>query len=259
MTSVEMFLNWLEKRLQELVEGGASWLMPGGRRRRELADWMGKVLRDNARQGRNGRWEAPDLFILTLPARAAAQVDDSLLAELATALQTKAQQDGLILLNPPIVRIVADPMGETPRVRVSFSDIETSDTVTIKVDTQDSAPVEQSLIGRAYLVVEGNKTFMLTTPVLSIGRDPNNALVLGDMRVSRMHAQLRQIQGQYVIFDLQSTGGTTVNGRQVVQQALVPGDVISLAGVELVYGQDAFIEGEVTQQLNVESDDSEEA
>lgn len=251
-------MTWLEKRLQELVEGGSSWLVPGGRRRRELADWMVTVMRDNARRGRDGSWQAPDLFILTLPVRAAAYVDEALLVELATGLQTKARQEGMTLLNQPIVRIVPDPTGQAPRVQVAFSDLETSDTVTIKLDTQAPKPSRQSLPGRAYLVVEGSETLLLATPVVTIGRDPGNAFVLGDMRVSRTHAQLRLIQGQYVIFDLQSTGGTTVNGRPVVQQVLVPGDVISLAGVELVYGQDAFMEGEVTQQLSVETDDAED-
>jgi hypothetical protein len=258
MTSVDLFMTWLEKRLQELVEGGSSWIIPGGRRRRELADWLAEVMRDNARRGRDGGWQAPDLFILTLPGRAAAHMEDTLLVELAAALQSKAQQEGMILLNQPVVRIVADPVGQAPRVQVSFSDLETSDTATIKVEAQISAPSKQPPSGRAYLVVEGSETFILSNPVVSIGRDGGNALVLGDMRVSRTHAHLRLIQGQYVIFDLQSTGGTTVNGRQVVQQALVPGDVISLAGVELVYGQDVFSEGEVTQQLGVETEDTEE-
>jgi pSer/pThr/pTyr-binding forkhead associated (FHA) protein len=63
---------------------------------------------------------------------------------------------------------------------------------------------------------------------------------------------------QYVIFDLQSTGGTTVNGRAVVKQALVPGDVISLAGVPLVYGREGLTERESTQKLPVEPDSAEQ-
>lgn len=252
-------MTWLEKRLQELVETGTSWLVPGGRQRRELAEWMIKVMRESARRDRDGRWQAPDLFILTLPERAVAQLDETLPGELAAALQIKAHQDGMILLDQPVVRVVADPIGEAPRVQVFFSESETSDTIAIEVDPRNPEPYELSPKARAYLVVEGGDTFVLSTQVVSIGRDPGNALVLGDMRVSRTHAQLRQVQGQYVIFDLQSTGGTTVNGRQVVQQALVPGDVISVGGVELVFGQDVFTEGEITQQLTVETDDPEEA
>jgi hypothetical protein len=42
-----------------------------------------------------------------------------------------------------------------------------------------------------------------------------------------------------MIFDLQSSGGTYLNGEPITQAELNPGDVISLAGVPMVYGQDA--------------------
>jgi pSer/pThr/pTyr-binding forkhead associated (FHA) protein len=41
-----------------------------------------------------------------------------------------------------------------------------------------------------------------------------------------------------VLFDLNSTGGTFVNGQRTSQTVLYPGDVISLAGVALIFGQD---------------------
>jgi pSer/pThr/pTyr-binding forkhead associated (FHA) protein len=53
-----------------------------------------------------------------------------------------------------------------------------------------------------------------------------------------VHAQLRAIRGRYVIFDLGSSGGTFINGVRLGQSTLAPGDVISLAGVNLVFGQD---------------------
>jgi pSer/pThr/pTyr-binding forkhead associated (FHA) protein len=40
------------------------------------------------------------------------------------------------------------------------------------------------------------------------------------------------------LFDLNSTGGTFVNGQRTSQTVLYPGDVISLAGVALIFGQD---------------------
>jgi pSer/pThr/pTyr-binding forkhead associated (FHA) protein len=63
-------------------------------------------------------------------------------------------------------------------------------------------------------------------------------LVIDDPRVSRNHAQLRAIKGRFVLFDLNSTGGTFVNGQRTSQTVLYPGDVISLAGVALIFGQD---------------------
>ena len=248
MATIDRFLGWLEQRIQGLVEGGASWLLPGGRRRRELAGWLIEVMAASARRGSDGSLQAPDTFILTLPHAAAANMDDGLLIELADALQTEAQQRGLVLLSHPVVRVVADPFDGAARAQVAFSDTELSDTTTVEVEAPQLAPVESPL-GRAYLVVEGGSTYLLSNPVVSIGRDPGNLLVLGDMRVSRTHAQLRLVQAQYVIFDLQSTGGTMVNSRRVVQQALSPGDVISLAGLLLVYGQEMLGEGDATQQM----------
>jgi pSer/pThr/pTyr-binding forkhead associated (FHA) protein len=74
--------------------------------------------------------------------------------------------------------------------------------------------------------------------VINIGRRLDNQLVIDDPRISRSHAQLRAIKGRFVIFDLNSTGGTFVNGERTSQSVMYPGDVISLAGVPLVYGQD---------------------
>jgi len=55
-----------------------------------------------------------------------------------------------------------------------------------------------------------------------------------------------------VIFDLDSSAGTWVNGKPVRQQALQPGDVILLAGVPMVYGQESQGLGE-TQEYILES------
>jgi len=84
--------------------------------------------------------------------------------------------------------------------------------------------------------------------VVNIGRRADNHLVLADPRVSRAHAQIRAIRGQYVLFDLNSTGGTVVNGRRVRQYTLKPGDVISLSGVPLIYGEDTPNDADTTRQ-----------
>ena len=89
----------------------------------------------------------------------------------------------------------------------------------------------------AFIIVDGVKVIPLTQPLVRIGRRVENNLVLDDPRVSRSHAELRAIHGRYVLFDLNSTGGTFVNGVRITQSVVYPGDVISLAGVNLVYGQ----------------------
>jgi pSer/pThr/pTyr-binding forkhead associated (FHA) protein len=90
----------------------------------------------------------------------------------------------------------------------------------------------------AFLIVNGARVFPLDQTIVNIGRRPNNDLVIDDPRVSRAHVQLRAIRGKYVLSDLDSKGGTFVNDKRVSQCKLFPKDVISLAGVPLVYGHD---------------------
>jgi pSer/pThr/pTyr-binding forkhead associated (FHA) protein len=103
---------------------------------------------------------------------------------------------------------------------------------------ENSVEDENNIPENAFLIIEGVKVFPLRTPVVNMGRRLDNTLVIDDPRVSRNHAQLRAIKGRYVIFDLNSTGGTFINGQRTSQSVLYPGDVVSLAGVALIFGQD---------------------
>jgi pSer/pThr/pTyr-binding forkhead associated (FHA) protein len=123
-------------------------------------------------------------------------------------------------------------------------------TAPIQVDSE-TAHATQPVPAGAFLVVDGVRLFPLERGVISIGRDPQNDLVLADRRVSRQHAQLRAVGGRFVVFDLDSTGGTSLNGRPVTHQPLSPGDVLSLAGVPLVYGQESPAGSEHTQEISL--------
>ncbi|WP_236245798.1 DUF1707 and FHA domain-containing protein [Streptomyces sp. CC210A] len=63
---------------------------------------------------------------------------------------------------------------------------------------------------------------------LRIGRDPVNGLRLSHETVSRLHAELSRQGGLWMLRDLNSTNGTTVNGRRVIGTVIVrPGDQVS--------------------------------
>ncbi|MGE6734366.1 FHA domain-containing protein, partial [Streptomyces sp. NPDC059900] len=63
---------------------------------------------------------------------------------------------------------------------------------------------------------------------LRIGRDPANGLRLSHETVSRVHAELSRQGGMWVLRDLGSTNGTSVNGRRVIGAAVVQdGDQVS--------------------------------
>jgi hypothetical protein len=63
---------------------------------------------------------------------------------------------------------------------------------------------------------------------LRIGRDPASGLRLSHETVSRVHAELIRQGGLWVLRDLGSTNGTSVNGRRVIGAAVVQdGDQVS--------------------------------
>ena len=88
-----------------------------------------------------------------------------------------------------------------------------------------------------FLIVNGTQVYRLTRKTITIGRHTDNDIVVSDPHVSRHHTQLRAAQGHFVLFDLDSTGGTSVNGERVTQRVLQGGDIISLSGVPLIFGQ----------------------
>src|SRR6478735_2952205 len=64
---------------------------------------------------------------------------------------------------------------------------------------------------------------------VQIGREIMHGLRLEDTRVSRNHASVRRdARGGLVVQDDKSKNGTYVNGTQVEEQELFPGDVISV-------------------------------
>ncbi|MFI6345853.1 FHA domain-containing protein [Streptomyces sp. NPDC050560] len=71
------------------------------------------------------------------------------------------------------------------------------------------------------------------TAPLRIGRDPRNGLRLSHATVSLMHAELTWQGGMWVLRDLGSTNGTTVNGRRVASAAVVRvGDQVTFGEME---------------------------
>ena len=72
---------------------------------------------------------------------------------------------------------------------------------------------------------------------LTLGRAPDNGLVIADARVSRHHGRFQARHGTLVYTDLGSTNGTRVNGIRVDEIVLGPGDLLQVGDVVLVVEQ----------------------
>jgi len=234
-----MKLEELETRLQALLEEHLIRLLAGYMPEEQIARKLALAMQENLRETPQGI-QAPHLYILTVPPHTLARwtAESDLLNRLADALHTVGAEAGWSFLTRPMLRVVADASLAEDEIRLlaSFGEGESSETQGMTPAV--SAPVEESIPPNAFLILNGVKIIPLTRAVVNIGRRLDNHVILDDPRVSRSHAQLRAINGRYVIFDLNSTGGTYVNNQRVNQSVLYPGDVISLAGVLLIYGQD---------------------
>ncbi len=56
-----------------------------------------------------------------------------------------------------------------------------------------------------------DQTYRIGKPVVNIGRQLDNDIIVEDKRVSRYHAQIKFQNGDYGLFDLGSTNGITIN------------------------------------------------
>jgi hypothetical protein len=86
---------------------------------------------------------------------------------------------------------------------------------------------------------------LLTAEVTSLGRGADNDVVLLGHNVSRRHAEIRWLDGRYILHDLGSKNGLLLNGRRVAEpEPLADGDLIAIPGTpELLL---AFDSGEDT-------------
>lgn len=71
--------------------------------------------------------------------------------------------------------------------------------------------------------------------VMTLGRDPRNAIVLNDASVSRVHCRIDTRNGRVLVADLKSTNGTWVNGRGIEHAELADGDRLLVGRTELVF------------------------
>jgi chromosome segregation ATPase len=77
--------------------------------------------------------------------------------------------------------------------------------------------------------------YPLLEPKVGLGRDDENAIQLEGDSISRHHAVLERVNGEYVLRDLHSCNGTFLNDQLVQEAPLKPGDRLRLGDIELGY------------------------
>ncbi len=239
---MKLKLEQLESRLQALIEVRLVSALPGFQVEDLVIQKLASSMKSNLVEDAEGNKLVPNVFTLVVnPKSVERWQQPNLLEAMINSLKIVGEEAGLKFSAPPTISIVQSSQQQEAVVEVLASH-----KLEAAADTRGMTPANESLgneeIGsfpqNAFLIVDGVKVFPLIQSVINIGRRLDNQLIIDDPRISRNHAQLRAIKGRFVIFDLNSTGGTFVNGQRTSQSVMYPGDVISLAGVPLVFGQD---------------------
>jgi hypothetical protein len=167
--------------------------------------------------------------------------------QLASVALAHARRRRYGLRERPTVILVADetlPPGEID-VRARFA------RGVVRSGTTEPRPIDQTMVRplppppRAGLRVRApgapERTVVLDGTALTIGRAPDNDLVLADPGVSRHHARITGRAGRLVLADQGSTNGTIVNGARVTEIVLGFGDELALGTtrIEVVEVADA--------------------
>jgi predicted component of type VI protein secretion system len=183
-----------------------------------------------------------------------ADYESSLQAELQDYLAEHARREGYVLLTPPAVRMETDDdlsMGEfgiaTRMVQGDRSKtdgpaplppVEAGATMvyrpTSPLPPEGPAP-DVALAQEIVTLTIGSRQREITSRRVVIGRSKDCDVQITDPNASRRHAELRQEGAAYWVIDLDSTNGTSVNGRRTARAKLDSGDVITIGSTDLVF------------------------
>ena len=101
--------------------------------------------------------------------------------------------------------------------------------------TQMITPREPVASLRVRTGSEAGQTFTLDADETTIGRSQGNTIILQDATISRNHARIVREAGGYVIEDLGSTSGTTVDGTRAERQLLKSGSIVRVGETALAF------------------------
>jgi hypothetical protein len=193
-------LQEFERRLERLVEGTFNKAFRTGLQPVEIGHRVIRVLDDKRTVGVKGRLVAPNnlgVYLSTADFDRFRSFAEPLARELADAAREHARDERYTFLGPVTVTLVPD---DTLRVG----------------DLDVVAEIAEGAGGHAgSLVLPEGRRLLLGEETVTIGRLPECTVTITDPRASRHHAEVRPSGNGYVVVDLGSTNGTSLNGAAV--------------------------------------------
>ena len=219
-----MALNDIERRLERGVEGFFGRVFRSGVRPVELGRKLVREMDSKRTVGVNGQTMVPNAFTFEVSDDDFEQLSDMLSAlrrELGDLARSHAHDEGYRLAGPLEVEVIA-ASGRRPGLVALTSRFHSP---------EPGVPI-------AALVLPNGDRVPLADEIVTIGRNADSAIVLGDPNASRHHAEIRPLGAGFVVVDLGSTNGTQVNGARITEHVLQPGDVVTFGSTVLRFEQD---------------------
>jgi len=206
-------IKGFENRLEQAVEGTFSRLFRSSVKPVEFARKLEREMDGRRSVSVAGRTIAPNAFRITISEEDDDQIVDvrhTLTRELADHAREHAREQGYSFLGPVEVTIEADETMRAGMLRVQGRFVEG----------------DGALPPGALLLPTGDRV-PLGEYVVSVGRQHDCTIVLGDPNVSRYHAEIRPAGDGFSVVDLGSTNGTKVNGTKIAApHQLLDGDEV---------------------------------
>ena len=207
-----MGLRSVERRLERFVDGAVGRFFRGGVRPVEIGHRIAREMADSRSVGVKGQPVVANHFEVELAEPDLgrfADVEESLVRELCDAARQTARDEGWQFMGPVQIVLTASPTVRAGQMRVG-------------------ARMKEADGGAGVLHLGNGQQVVLGEYRLTLGRLPECTITFDDTNVSREHAEIRPDGDGFVIADLGSTNGTTVNGATVSARRLEDGDVVGL-------------------------------
>jgi hypothetical protein len=252
----------LENMMQGAVEGPFNRLFRTHLEPVELANKLTRAMEAHLQIGHE-RKLAPNIYEVSLSKRDYARFNayaQSLAQQLSQALIEVARDRGYTLTSKPVIQFIESGSVGTGQARIECHTVDPravpaniGQAPAVGLDeTVSMSPDQAAALGQRgvsapqpvpmppawltlYRPVRGNP-MPFPGPVLHIGRHQSNDVVVNDKKVSRQHAVIRYENGQFILYDLQSTNGVGVNG--VMTHNPVPlknNDLVTVGSHEFIF------------------------
>jgi hypothetical protein len=225
-------LRSLESKIAGLVEGTFSRAFRSEVRPVEIARKLAREMEEH-KSSSVSRTYVPNEYRVFLSPRDRDRFrdyEDALAAELGGYLLEHARRERLAMLSKPVIEFETDERLGLGEFGIQTRLVQHPDEPASEPEAPEEAgrtmiygrqtPVPEPLENRPrrrhqpVLLVDGKRLVVGPTGV-TIGRSRQCDVVLDDHNVSRQHAEIRPRGGAWVLTDLGSTNGSSLNGRRI--------------------------------------------